>query len=185
MALKPFCVAFDPKGRTWSKRDQKLPPYLYHVQHADSQATTYYLDSDCDSESDASSSPEFPTIEASAPPLKTYFYRDLAARAVIHQKWSSKVPSCFISAFDDFDHARNWAAQRLQRGRGPVHLYTIDTQKIQGKHIWVFCDPNEDEYFFLHRIPRDVIVDSQEVKLGKPPHRKCTYTHLGLANRTP
>ena len=96
----------------------------------------------------------------------------LADIAEKHQNWRSPLPSFFISAFDDFNHARFWGLQR----RGPVYMYTIDTYKLPLNGQWVFWLEKGNEYLFVDKIPGDAIVAEQEMKPAEPA-RKFTIIH--------
>ena len=133
-----------------------LPRYLYHIEHADSQAVhpgggQDIIAADSSSREDTTSHLRLGFIEMER----------FTARAQEHQNWGSRRPSFFISAFEDFSHARNWGLKR--RRKGPVYMYTIDTTKLPKSGQWVFWLENHNEYLFVDRIPGAAIVVEQEI----------------------
>lgn len=88
--------------------------------------------------------------------------REIRQRAAENLDWYSDWPSCFISAFDDFNHAQNWGWQRKA-------LHIIDTTLLPRIGQWVYwvADSPGDEYLFLNQIPGGAIVESQEIKTAE------------------
>lgn len=147
-----------------------LPTFLYHIEHANSQA-------------DHSG----PNIEAADPTPGPLTWSELEKRAQEHRDWYNKRPSCFVSAFKGFKHAHNWGRQ--QTSKGPVYMYTIDTRRLprSGPMIIVLRMPNSQEYLFLGQIPNKVIVDKEQIwprKRFQPaePKRKCRALIISPSN---
>ena len=141
--------------------ETNLPRFLYHIQHVGSQSLFY--------------GPNFSLgLKAAETSCNEFSLHELAIRALEHQDWYNKRPSCFISAFDNKRHARNWAKKFMNE---PVYMHIIDTNELPTRGQWVFSVPQRnnkslDEYLFLHRIPGIAIVGSLMIKDGWSD-RKC------------
>lgn len=138
----------------WVARDQEdlahLPELLFHIQHADSQAT--YSDSEIGIKAADTAFGQLSVSDAG----------ELGDHARNHQDWTNRRPSCFISTFKLSEHARHWGSQR----KGPVYMYTINTRLLpQSAGKWVFwSSKSPHEYLFLDQIPRDAIVASEKIR---------------------
>jgi len=77
-----------------------------------------------------------------------------------HYDWAARVPSPLISTFTDDIHAARWAAGRP----GPVTILTISRDELR-RNDYVFEGPEDnDELFFLHKIPARAIVDEAPLR---------------------
>ncbi|KAH6641328.1 hypothetical protein F5144DRAFT_599974 [Chaetomium tenue] len=90
-----------------------------------------------------------------------------------HINWYSSQPSCFLSVFNDENHAVNWAAQRGRRDP-PAYIHEIDTARLpidtEILDMELLMDKlgienpySAHELLFLHRIPSQCIVRSRAV----------------------
>ena len=130
----------------------RLPPLLFHIRHADSQAN--YPDiTKCEY-----------NITAAEPIPAESTWADINALAKRHQNWYNKRPSCFISTFRDEKHARNWGKQR----KGPVYMYVVDTTRLEhGQCVLRMAKgpvPDTEEYLFFDQIPGDAIREREMIK---------------------
>lgn len=126
-----------------------LPMFLYYIQHARSQTKV---------------SGKYGDIEAADTTQSSYTLAELKQRTAEHLAWRNKRPSCFVSAFAELYHALNWGRQL----EGPVYMYKIDTRLFARDPFKHYVSPvqvlGQDQYLFLHRIPRVAIVSCQQIK---------------------
>ncbi|EGO54845.1 hypothetical protein NEUTE1DRAFT_49755, partial [Neurospora tetrasperma FGSC 2508] len=132
------------------QEDPQLPEFLFHIQHADSQAT--YSDSEISIKAADTAFGLSSVSDAS----------ELLGHAIRRQDWTNRRPSRFISTFEDAEQARQWGYLR----NGPVYMYIINPRLLPrsaGKCVfWLSNSPYE--YLILDQIPRDAIVASEKIR---------------------
>ena len=99
----------------------KLPPKLWHVQHFGSQSTNLQNGG----------------FQARNPYLDIRTSDALKAEAARHFDWYTRGwDSCFLSTFEDQNHAINWAMKKNKRYPDkylltqPILIYELDTSKL-------------------------------------------------------
>lgn len=105
-----------------SLRATKLPPFLWRVQHPDSQSS---FAKNCD------------LVARLHDQIPSTLY-ELKASLTRHLKWGhSRAESYFISTFDDYDVALEWARQSRKRYSDEVSsIYRIRTEHL--RDAWIF-----------------------------------------------
>ncbi|EAA26836.2 hypothetical protein GE21DRAFT_9521 [Neurospora crassa] len=133
-----------------NQEDPQFPEFLFHIQHADSQAT--YSDSEI----------SIKAADTAFGPSSVSDASELLGHAIRRQDWTDRRPSRFISTFEDAEQARQWGYLR----NGPVYMYIINTRLLpQSAGKWVFWLSNSPcEYLILDQIPRNAIVASEKIR---------------------
>ncbi|KAK3953792.1 hypothetical protein QBC32DRAFT_396771 [Pseudoneurospora amorphoporcata] len=126
-----------------------LPPKLFHVRHGRSEAYET----------------EDGGLSSRAPDRNIRHQEELIQNAEKHFRWGTRGwASCFVSAFGDQAHAKEWG--RLSCLSAPVKVYELDTAKLPPGTLvlnaFMMCaslgishsfNKNKDEYLFYRVIP--------------------------------
>ncbi|KAK3503276.1 hypothetical protein B0T13DRAFT_499785 [Neurospora crassa] len=140
------------RGKPWicySEHCEDLPKYLYFVEHAGSQSCK-------DVNGDFRAADGCTTGRRGLVRLQNLIDQ--------HFSWHNRGATRFISTFEDYRHARNWAMQRDE----PVTIHTINTSYVDYDCPPIFYAPKftenyweTSEYLFLNRIPGHSIIRSR------------------------
>ncbi|KAG8811294.1 hypothetical protein FRC19_004003 [Serendipita sp. 401] len=97
-----------------------------------------------------------------------YYDYNLRSAVEYHLNWNCKVPSPFISTFENRQHARNWARDWREKHHNQLcHILEIRLEANHGVAVFRVADlvdelgistDSPDEYLCLHWIPSEAVV---------------------------
>jgi hypothetical protein len=141
-----------------------VKPRFWRVTHAESQAES----NSCGD------------IVASKTAADVQSNQDLKLAVERHLDWRCRIPSSFISVFDDREHAINWAInarnrQEKRREYSPVYVQEINTAHLDDvcvlhlgrivQELGISSDNVKHEYLILYNIPRHALESNTDVAI--------------------
>ena len=106
--------------------------------------------------------------------------QDLKQAVECHLDWRCRIPSSFVSVFDDRKHAINWAInarnrQEKRREYSSVYVQEINTAYLDDvcvldlgrivRELDISCENVEHECLILYNIPRHALESSTDVAI--------------------